>query len=183
LQARVVEQLTGARPQFVITTTFAGFPHMVDEIGGFPVGVPYAMHDHFSGADFDPGIRHMNGGEAFAFARDRHIPDGDVNRSLNQGSLIIAALSKLRGEGAHAGDARVAAQDAEQLQHPGRAGVGVTDLYNLGRLGLSIDPARIRNVPMPSIIGMAGSLSVVYAAPAAGPLFADFRDDAVLQAH
>ena len=183
LQAEAVEQLVGAKPQFVITTTFSGFPRMVDEIGGLAVNVPYPMHDRFSGANFDPGVRNMNGGEAFAFSRDRHIPDGDVNRSLNQGSVIIAALAKLRGDGGSLNAARVFKLLGVLGRNSRLHNVSATDLYNLGRLGLSIDPARVRNVPMPSIIGMAGSLSVVYAAPASGSLFADFRDDAVLQAH
>jgi LCP family protein required for cell wall assembly len=184
LQAQTVEALTGVRVRFVVTTTFAGFPRMVDELGGFAVGVPYPMHDRFSGANFDPGIRHMNGAEAFAFARDRHdVPEGDVGRTFNQGSLIIAALSKLRGDGAAGSPAKTLKLLAVLGRHTRFTGAGITDLYNLGRLGLSIDPARVRNVAVPSTVGMAGSASVVFTAPGAGPLFADFRDDAVLQAH
>ena len=183
LQARVVEELVGAHPRFVITTTFAGFPQMVDEIGGFPVGVPYPMHDRFSGANFNPGIRQMNGGEAMQFVRTRHIPDGDIARTTNQGALIIAALSKLRGEGSAASPSKIVKLLAVLGRNARFTGVGMNDLYNLGRLGLSIDPARIRNVTMPAGIGFAGSASVVFAAPASAALFADFRDDAVLQAH
>jgi LCP family protein required for cell wall assembly len=183
LQAQVVEQLTGVHIGFVITTTFAGFPRMVDEMGGITVTVPYVMKDRYSGANFDPGLRHMNGAEAFAFARDRHIADGDLNRTVNQGSLIIGALAKLRADGAVSSPARVVKSLAVLGRHSRLSGVGVVDLYNLGRLALSIDPARVRNVGMPATLGKVGSLDVVFVAPAAGPLFADFRDDAALQAH
>ena len=51
------------------------------------------------------------------------------------------------------------------------------------RLTLSIDPASVRNVTMPSSIGTAGAASVVFPAAGAESLFADFRDDAVLETH
>lgn len=183
LQAQAVSALTGVQIRFVITTTFAGFPRMVDEFGGMPVGVPYPMNDHFSGANFPAGIVHMNGAQALAFSRNRHIPDGDISRSTHQGALIIAALAKLRGEGVGSSPAKTFKALGTLGRHARLSGVGLVDLYNLGRLGLAIDPARVRNVTMPSSIGMAGAMSVVYPAPAAGALFADFRDDAVLQAH
>ena len=62
-------------------------------------------------------------------------------------------------------------------------GVSLRDLYRLARLGLSIDPANVRNVVMPATLGQVGPASVVFAAPGADSLFADFRDDAILQTH
>lgn len=183
LQARVVRELTGVDIRFAIVTTFAGFPRMVDELGGLPVGVPFPMHDTFSGANFPAGVVHMNGAQAFAFARNRHIPDGDLRRSEHQGVLILAALAKLRADGVGSSPAKTLKALAVLGRNSRLSGVGLVDLYNLGRLGLSVDPARVRNVVMPATLGSAGGASVVFVAPAAGSLFADFRDDAVLQAH
>ena len=184
LQAQTVAALVGVNPRFVVTTTFAGFPRMIDEIGGIDVNVPYPIRDAYSQANFAAGPRRMNGGETFQFVRSRHgVPDGDLSRTVNQGTVIIAALAKLRADGALSSPAKVLKSLATLGRNCRLSGVGLTDLYNLGRLGLSIDPARVRNVGMPASIGVAGGASVVFAAPAAGPLFADFRDDAVLQAH
>jgi LCP family protein required for cell wall assembly len=183
LQAEVVRRLTGAPIRFVVTATFHGFPRMVDELGGMAVGVPFSMHDRASGANFPAGIVHMNGTQAMAFARNRHIPDGDIRRSEHQGSLIIAALAKLRADGVGASPARTLKALAVLGRHSHLHGVGLNDLYNLGRLGLSIDPARVRNVTMPSGIGKVGAMDVVFVGGGAGRLFADFTDDAVLQAH
>jgi hypothetical protein len=69
------------------------------------------------------------------------------------------------------------------LRHTRTEGVGVGDLYRLGLLGLAIDPAAVRNVTVPASVGWAGRSSVVFLQPSAGTLFADFRDDAVLQSH
>jgi LCP family protein required for cell wall assembly len=184
LEAQTVEALTGVHPRFVITTTFAGFPRMVDELGGIDVNVPYPIHDAYSQANFNAGPRHMNGGETFQFVRSRHgVPDGDLSRTVNQGTVIIAALAKLRADGTSGSPAKILKALGTLGRNARLTGVGVTDLYNLGKLGLSIDPSRVRNVGTPATIGVAGGASVVFVAPAAGGLFADFRDDAVLQAH
>jgi LCP family protein required for cell wall assembly len=183
LQAKTINQLVGVDVRYVITTTFASFPRMVDEIGGITLTIPQPMHDKFSQSNFDPGTRPMNGGETFAFVRDRHsFANGDIDRSTNQGTVIIAALAKLRSQGVTAGNV------VKWLGILGRGtkvtgGATVVDLYRLGRLGLSVDPAKVRNVVMPSNLGNVGAASVVFPGPAAGGVFADFRDDAVLQSH
>jgi LCP family protein required for cell wall assembly len=177
LQAAAVRNLTGVQAQFVLTSRFEGLRGMVDELGGVPVNVPFAMNDKASGARFPAGVRHMHGAEALAFSRNRHIPGGDVRRSEHQGVLMIATLARLRALGTT--PAAVVRYVSVLARHVHIHGVSLGDLYRLGRLGLSLDPARVRNVTMPSII----SGSFVYPAGGAPSLFADFRDDAVLQAH
>jgi hypothetical protein len=59
-------------------------------------------------------------------------------------------------------------------------GISIPELYRMGRLAASIDPGRLNNVTMPGYGGFAGAASVVFPAPAASGLFADFRDDAVI---
>lgn len=181
LQAAVVAQLTGIPLGYVISTDFAGFQAMVNELGGVDVNVPFPMRERLSGANFPQGRVHMDGAAALAFARNRHIPDGDVRRSLHHGDLIVAALAKLRVE--QAGATGALRSLVVLGRHANIHGVGLGELYRLGRLGLSIDPARVRNVVMPSSVGSAGAASVVFPAGGAAGLFADMRDDAVLQAH
>jgi LCP family protein required for cell wall assembly len=184
LAAQTVEALTGVHAQFVLTTTFDGFPKMVDEIGGLPINVPYPMHDGFSGSHFDPGLHYFGGLDAFSFVRDRHsTPNGDLDRTVNQGAAIIAALAMLRSQGASGNPAKIMKALATLGRNTRLKDVGVLDLYNLGRLALSIDPAKVRNVGMPASLGNIGAESVVFVAPGAGSLFDDFRDDAVLESH
>jgi LCP family protein required for cell wall assembly len=182
--AETVEALTGAHIRFVLTTTFDGFPKMVDELGGLPINVPYPMHDPFSGSHFDPGLHYFGGLDSFAFVRDRHsTTNGDLDRTGNQGAAIVAALSQLRSQGASGNPAKVFKALATLGRNTQLTNVGVLDLYNLGKLALSIDPAKVRNVVIPAGTGTVGAQDVVFAAPAAGSLFADFRDDAVLESH
>jgi LCP family protein required for cell wall assembly len=181
LQAQTVSQFVGVEIPFVVNTSFEGFQAMVDELGGLVVDVPFAMADANSGAYFAAGPTHMMGPEALAFSRNRYVPGGDFTRSHDQAIVILAALAKLRGEGVTA--AKVIEWLSMLFRHATFDGAGVADAYRLGRLALSIDPANVRNVTMPGTTGSAANQSVVFKGGGADSLFADFRDDAILQSH
>lgn len=181
LVAATIERLTGVSVAFVLVTRFDGLKAMVDELGGLAIDIPFRMADRNSGAFFEAGPSRLGGGQALAFSRNRNVPGGDFTRTENQGRVILSALTQLRGE--PAGPADTIRQLAVLGRHTDVNGVNLPELYRLGRLALRLDPANIRNVTMPGSIGQAGSASVVFPTGAAGGLFADFRDDAVLQSH
>ena len=179
LQAEAVSALVGVDIPIVISTGFQGLSDMVDELGGIDVNVPQPMDDPKSGAVFPAGTVRMDGGAALAFSRNRSLPGGDLTRTQDQGILILAGLAKLRGEDPTA--ANTLKWMSVLARHARRDGAGLGDLYRLGRLALSINPANVRNVTMPGRIGSAANQSVVFVGASAPALFADFRDDAVLQ--
>ncbi len=181
LAAETVERLTGVDVSFVLSTRFGPFEAMVNEMGGLEVDVPIAMADRASGAEFPQGRIHMDGRAALALARNRHLPDGDLRRSAHQGLLILSALTKLRGH--DTGPTTALRHLAVLGRHVGMVGVSPLELYRLGRLGLGIDPAKMRQVTMPSRLGRVGARDVVFVGPGGDSLFADLRDDAVLQSH
>jgi LCP family protein required for cell wall assembly len=179
LMARTLEGLTGIHIDYYAMTAFEGFSNLVDGIGGITVDVPYRMSDSYSGAYFNPGPKHMSGGEALAFARDRHdVPGGDLGRSENHGRILLAALAQLRGD---------FEEDPAQLL--GWIAVGArnvtTDLslQELMRLGLAatrVPPSRVRNIVVPARVGSVGAASVVFVDGSANRIFADLRQDGVL---
>ena len=63
-------------------------------------------------------------------------------------------------------------------RHAQLDGIGVKDLYRLGRIAHRVDPAKVRNVVWPT-----GGGSCLASTGAGASLAADFKDDAVLQAH
>ena len=181
LQVQTVAGLTGVPFSFAVTTGFDGFKGLVNEMGGVHVNVPARMFDRNSGADFQPGRVHMVGEGALSFARNRNIPNGDIARTTNQGWLLIAALERAREvSGSPFGTMRLLGIMARHTQYEG---VTLRELYTLITFGLRIDPANVRNVTMPSSIGKVGKADVVFAGPGSQELFADFRDDAILQSH
>jgi LCP family protein required for cell wall assembly len=179
LEARAVGDLVGVNISMVLSTGFQGFSDMVDELGGISVDVPVAMNDKNSGAVFPAGRVRMDGGAALAFSRNRMLSGGDLTRTQDQGIMILAGLAKLRDSQPTV--ANTLKWMAVLARHTRLDGIGLGDLYRLGRLALSLDPANVRNVTMPGTTGSAANQSVVFVAPGAQALFADFRDDAILQ--
>jgi len=179
LEAKAVAELVGVDIPVVLSTGFQGLSDMVDELGGVNVDVPVAMNDPFSGAVFPAGTVRMDGGAALAFARNRHLTGNDFTRTQDQGILILAGLSKLRDSAPT--PANTLKWMGVLARHTRFDGIGLGDLYRLGRLALSIDPGNVRNVTMPGVGGSAANQSVVFVGSSAPALFADFRDDAILQ--
>lgn len=180
-QVETVSAFTGITFSFVVETNFDGFINLVDEMGGLHVEVPYRMFDRNSGADFPQGRVHMMGGGALSFARNRNIPNGDISRTHHQGLLLLGALERAR-EVAQSPVAKLRLLGM-MARHTRVDGIGYRDLYPLLDLGLSLDPANVRNVTMPSAIGKVGAADVVFPSAGATSLFGDLGDDAVLQNH
>ena len=178
LTAQTLGAFVGVPISFVVSTGFGGLVEMVNDLGGVDIDVPVPMNDSLSGARFPQGRHHMAGPSVLAFARNRYIPGGDFGRTQNQGAVIVAALAKLRAEGT--GPANLLRWMSTLLRHCRFEGVGLLDLYRMGRLAASIDPGSVANVTMPGAEGFAGPASVVFPTPAAGNLFADFRDNAIV---
>ncbi len=176
-QARAVSDLTGVPVGYVVDVDFAGFQGLVDGVGGLTMNVPTAMHDTYSGAYFQPGVQHLSSTAALAFSRDRHdFPQSDIVRTNNQGLLILAAMSQLRRQ------ARTAYGEFHLIsllyQHAQLSGLGIGDLFRLGRMMFDVPAAQIRNTNIP--VGGGNCLPLDASAPG---FFADFRDDAVLESH
>jgi len=176
---QAISRFVGVPIKFSMTTNFAGFTDMVDELGGIDINVQEPMHDVDSGADFDPGPQKLNGPGALAFSRDRHsFAAGDISRTANQGYLIITALQNFQQRAT--GPAGVLTALGNLGRHVQMENVSFQEMYRLGRLVLTIDPANIKSVVIPTGGGSGTNLT-----PGAGidSLFADFRDDGVLQSH
>ncbi len=172
-----LNQMMGIQIQYAVTTSFPGFIAMVDAIGGIDVNVPTAMNDGDSGASFQPGPQRVNGTQALAFSRDRKdFLNGDITRTANQGLLILSALATLRAQ--NPGDAGTIRLAAILAKHVRAENVSLVDMFRLGRLGLSIDPAAVKSITIPVGSGSGTNLAL---ASGASALFADFADDAVVQ--
>jgi LCP family protein required for cell wall assembly len=178
-EADAVQSIVNVPITWVIRVNFPHFQQMVDEIGGIDINIPTAMDDNFSGAHFAAGPAHLDGAQALQFARDRHSFDnGDLTRTSNQGLLILSALQTLQTKHPSAGD--TVHLIATLGRHTKLDGVGINDLFHMGSLSLSFDPANVKNVVLP--VG-AGNGSNLVKSPDAAGLLADFADDGVLQSH
>jgi len=179
LVVRTVEQLTGIRMDGYLLTGFEGFRRMVTRIGGVTLRIPYRMSDAASGAYFQPGPKRLKGRGALAFSRNRHdAPGGDFARSLNQGSVMLAALRELRRDvaGNPAALFRWVAIAAQHLH----TDLGPLEQVELLIAALTIEPRKVRNRVVSGGGGFAGGASVVFLGGGARAMFQDLRRDGVL---
>jgi LCP family protein required for cell wall assembly len=177
--ANAITSITGVETPYIVRVNFPHFQALVDAIGGIDVNIPAPMADDFSGAYFNPGPAHLNGGQALAFARDRHsFANGDLTRTNNQGLLILSALATLEAKHPSAGD--TVRLIATLGQHVKLDGIGISDLFHMGQLALTMDPAAVKNVTLPVANASGSNLAPTGDARS---LLADFADDGVLQTH
>ncbi len=182
LAADTVGAFVGVDIAYTVVVGFDAFPALVDELGGLTVELPSAIRDAAAGAVLPAGPVAMDGATALAYARARKsLPRGDIQRTENQGRLLLGALAELHRRGTALPD--VLRHLAVFARHTRLEGMGTTDLVNLARVAAAIDPTAVRNVTMPAAGATIGGTSYVVATEAAAGLFADLADDAVLQAH
>ena len=81
LLKQAVSQLTGLPIDGYLVMNFAGFQAAVDMVGGLTVDVKKRIYDpRHSGADFQPGVQHMDGAQVLAFVRVRQNDAGNDYR-------------------------------------------------------------------------------------------------------
>ena len=175
LTAKTLEQLTGVSISYTLETDFAGFTVLIDSLGGLDVNVEKAMKDSNSGSNFSPGVTHMNGATALSYSRDRHsFPIGDLQRSQNQGHLLIAALTEMqtkKNSTTSKFEAAYAITKNVQLKN-----LSLSDVYYLMELASDLKPADVSNITVP----WAGSEKL---APKANDLFNDFKDNGIINTY
>ena len=170
-----LDKMMGIHIDYAITTDFPRFINMVNAFGGIAIDLPYDLSDGaYSGSDFRPGRQGVDGDQALAIARDRHDFDrqGDRQRTYDAGLVILAALETIRER--HSGVFDTIDLIAKLAGGVTTENVSMDELFRLGRLAMSIDPADVKNCTIPTGAGGGSNLSV---APQAAPLFADFADD------
>jgi LCP family protein required for cell wall assembly len=181
LLVKTIEQLGGFKIDYWAITTFWGFTDMIDDIGGLTMNVPFAMHDSYARADFQPGVQELSGRDALAFARTRHdLLEGDFGRSENGGRLFLASLAQFKKE--------YQSDQAALFKWIG-AGMRNTDMtlslnevIDLAYTASRIPVAKVQNIVLPGSAQMAGSLSVVVLDTArARAIFTDAKADAVVE--
>ncbi len=89
---KTIEQTTRIHINDFIELTFAGFEHVINDIGGVSVCLPVAVHDPQSRLDLSAGRHHIYGREALAFWRVRYIGEGSDLQRIRRDQFLMAAL-------------------------------------------------------------------------------------------
>jgi len=98
--------LPSVRIDYTVKTNFAGFAAIIDALGGVTINVEEAMQYKATDVtiNFKPGVQHMNGAKALAYARFRMDAVGDFGswggeehgRVARQKKLIAAVIAQTK---------------------------------------------------------------------------------------
>lgn len=95
---KTLEQETGIRIQHFVEVDFAGFQSIVNDVGGVPVCLPFAINNPQARLHLAAGKRVVNGAQALAFVRLReNIGQGsDTQRIQRQQYFLAAVMQRLK---------------------------------------------------------------------------------------
>jgi LCP family protein required for cell wall assembly len=103
LSIATTEHLLGIKIDHYVVIDFQGFKEIIDALGGVDVDVPsYLRDDLYSDTElpgdylpqeFEPGVQHMDGTRALAYARIRR-GTSDLDRIQRQQRVIFAVMDK-----------------------------------------------------------------------------------------
>jgi LCP family protein required for cell wall assembly len=101
-----VEHNLGVKIGHYVIIDFEGFKEVIDALGGIDVDVPTYLYDptyswtelpgDYDPQEFEPGLQHMDGETALAYARIRQNSD-DLDRIQRQQRIIFAVMDKALG--------------------------------------------------------------------------------------
>jgi LCP family protein required for cell wall assembly len=94
---RTLEQTTGIRIDHFVEVNFAGFKSIVNDVGGVKVCLPFPIKDPASGLNLTAGVHNVDGTQALAFVRERHVGEGsDLQRIQRQQYFLASAMQKIK---------------------------------------------------------------------------------------
>jgi LCP family protein required for cell wall assembly len=89
-----LEQVTHIHIDHFVEVNFLSFRKIVDDVGGVPVCLPYAIKDPASRLNLPAGRSIVRGAQALAFVRERHIGEGSDLQRINRQQIFLASLAQ-----------------------------------------------------------------------------------------
>src|SRR5215470_16662303 len=91
---KTLEQVTRIHIDHFVEVNFSGFKSIVNDVGGVPVCLPYAIKDPASKLNLPAGKSMVHGAQALAFVRERHIGLGSDLQRINRQQIFLASLAQ-----------------------------------------------------------------------------------------
>lgn len=174
LLVRTVENLTGIRIDYWVMVGFEGFRGIIRDLNGVPFEITRPIYDPGgSGAQLPAGKERLGAENALAFVRTRKsLPNGDIDRTTNQGLFLLALLRKLNAEVDRRPSSLLRWIDVTRRW--ARFDLSPDDMFRLGILASQVRARDVANVTVPVSLGSVGGASVVFIQGGAGALYDRF---------
>ncbi|HEV2373234.1 MAG TPA: LCP family protein [Streptosporangiaceae bacterium] len=91
---KTLEQSTHIRIDHFLEVDFTSFKQIVDDVGGVPVCLPFAINDPASKLHLTAGKHVVHGYQALAFVRERHIGLGSDLQRIQRQQIFLASLAQ-----------------------------------------------------------------------------------------
>jgi polyisoprenyl-teichoic acid--peptidoglycan teichoic acid transferase len=171
---RTVEDLTDVTFDYYVLTGFEGLTRIFDALGGLTIDAPYAFEGH-EGTSFVEGRQTLTGAQALEFSRTRKsLSHGDFDRSMNQGRILLAAMTQFRAQFRR--DPTALFRWIAVGRRNVATDVPLSELVTLAFASSEIGPKRVTNLVAVGSIGSAGGVSIVNL-PTPHPVFQDVAAD------
>jgi LCP family protein required for cell wall assembly len=175
LTASTLSQVMEMQLNITLETDFAGFINSINALGGINLNIDKPMQDKASGSNFSPGDVFLHGDAALAFSRDRKsFFNGDLSRSYNQAKVLVAIAENVK-------NMQTSFELRTKVFNEIRKNVEIRNISFIDQILLlevvrSVDLTKIALHNAPWTSNASETLS-----QSAYSLFANFRDDAVIQ--
>src|SRR6516225_4298385 len=182
---KTLEQVTRIHIDHFVEVNFSGFQSIVNDVGGVPVCLPYAIKDPASKLNLPAGKSVVHGSQALAFVRERHIGLGSDLQRINRQQIFLASLAqKIKQSSSLTNPAKLYTlvhDIASSLTTD--TGLSLTDMYAIANSlkGLSTSSLQFITVPVVPYPPSPGN-QVEFNTPLADQLFrAIARDNHILK--
>jgi anionic cell wall polymer biosynthesis LytR-Cps2A-Psr (LCP) family protein len=132
----------------------------VNQMGGITLNVPKPGLSERVPVPVKAGRNVLSGAQALSWSRNRHErPRGDFDRSLAQGTLIVAALAEARSD--YAENPGTVLRNLAVLRRNLRMNISIPEALKLGLFAMRIKPSNVTNQVIDGQVATAGDASVV----------------------
>ncbi len=176
---KTLETLTGIHIDHFIEIDFGGFQSMVNAVGGVTVCLPEAINDPASKLNLSAGIHHVNGAQALAFVRERHVGQGSDLQRIRRQQFFMASLAKQVTTSNMLGDPGKLLSLANAATHSltTDTGLDVGTLLKIAESMRGLHASSVNMISVPVVPDANDPNRVDWAQPAADSLFNAIRFD------
>lgn len=177
---QTVEQQTGIRIDHFIELDFAGFVHVINDLGGVNVCVPFSVNDPMSGLKLTAGEHHIGGVMALKFWRTREaIGNGsDIQRIQRDQFLMAQVVQGVLHSGLLSSPTRLISVISDTAQAMTTdAGLSQSDMLQIATSFRGLSSKNVQFITAPWTPYPLNPNEVVFAQPQARRLFRALAHD------
>jgi LCP family protein required for cell wall assembly len=176
---KTLETTTGIHIDHFVEINFGGFQSVVNDLGGVNVCLPEAIDDPASHLNLSAGEHHVNGTQALAFVRERHVGEGsDLQRIQRQQYFMAALVQQIESQNVLSSVTKVfaIARDVAKTLTTD-SGLSIDDMKNIATSMKGLSTKGVQFTQVPVVQDPTDANRVIWQQPQATALFGEVEHD------